>query len=148
MYEILALIVKYALAVVIYLFIFRIVRLISLDIRALAAGENAVALLPHLKLLTPVTGREGQAVADLYPLLRPVVVIGRGAQCDISLPDPYISSEHVRLEREKDRIFITDLNSANGTFLNSGRLTERTELKDGDRISVGGVDLLYSEGGR
>jgi len=148
MYEILALIVKYALAVVIYLFIFRIVRLISLDIRTLAAGENAVALLPHLKLLTPVTGREGQAVADLYPLLRPVVVIGRGAKCDISLPDPYISSEHVRLERDKDRIFITDLNSANGTYLNSGRLTERTELKHGDRISVGGMDLLYSEGGR
>lgn len=148
MYELMALGIKYILAVVIYLFIFRIVRLISQDMRAVAAGENALLLLPHLKLLTPLTGREGQRVAETYPLMRPVTVIGRASNCDISLPDPYISSEHLRIEKQKDRLFLVDLGSANGSYVNNEKLGDRRELKDGDRISVGGVDLLYSEGSR
>lgn len=148
MYEILSLITKYVLAIVIYIFIFRIVRLIYLDIKTITAGENAVAMLPHLKLLTPVTGKSGEAVAELYPLVRLSTVIGRSNQCSIILPDTYISSEHARIEKQKDQYFIEDLHSANGTFLNNVRLTERTGLKHGDRISVGGMDLLFSEGGR
>lgn len=148
MYEILALITKYALAIVIYLFIFRVVRLIYLDIKTITAGENAVALLPHLKLLTPVIGKNGEAVAELYPLVRPNTLIGRSSKCSIVLPDPYISSEHVRIEKQKDHFFVEDLKSANGTLLNSVKLDKRTELKHGDRISVGGMDLLFSEGGR
>lgn len=148
MYEMFSLITKYVLAIVIYVFIFRVVRLIYLDIRTITAGENAVALLPHLKLLTPVIGKGGEAVADLYPLVRPTTLIGRGAKCNIVLPDLYISSEHARIEKQKDRYFIDDLQSANGTFVNNGKITERTELRNGDRISLGGMDLLFSEGGR
>ncbi len=147
MYEILSLATKYVLAIVIYIFIFRIVRLIYLDIKTITAGENAVVLLPHVKLLTPVIGKGGEAVAELYPLVRPSILIGRSSKCAIFLPDPYISSEHARIEKQKEHYFIEDLKSANGTFLNNEKLTERTELKDGDRISIGGMDLLFSEGG-
>ncbi len=148
MYEILSLIMKYALTLVIYIFIFRVVRLIYLDIKAITEGENAVALLPHLKLLTPTVGKNGEAVAEVYPLVRATTLIGRSAKCSIVLPDPYVSSEHARIEKLKDRFFIIDLQSANGTLLNSARLTERTELKHGDRLSFGAMDLLFSEGNR
>jgi pSer/pThr/pTyr-binding forkhead associated (FHA) protein len=148
LYEILSLITKYVLAIVIYMFIFRVVRLIYLDIKSITAGENAVALLPHLKLLTPVIGKNGEAVAELYPLVRPVTLIGRSSKCSIVLPDPYISSEHARIENQKERYFIEDLKSANGTLLNNNKLEVRTELKHGDRISFGGMVLLFSEGGR
>ncbi len=148
MYEIFSLIMKYVLALVIYLFIIRVVRLIYLDIKTITAGENAVALLPHLKLLTPVIGKNGEAVAELYPLLRSSTLIGRASKCSVILPDPYISSEHVRIEKVKDHFFIEDLKSANGTLLNNVKLETRTELRHGDRISVGGMDLLFSEGGR
>lgn len=148
MYEILSLGMKYVLTLVIYLFIFRIVRLIYLDIRTITAGEDAAAFLPHLKLLTQVVGKNGKAVAELYPLVRPITLIGRSGKCSIMLPDPYISSEHAQIEKQKDRFFITDLGSANGTVLNSVKLTERTELKHGDLISFGAMDLLFSEGGR
>lgn len=148
MYEIFSLITKYVLAIVIYIFIFRIVKLIYLDIKAITAEENAVALLPHFKLLTPAVGKNGEAVAELYPLTRPTTLIGRAPKCDIVLPDLYISSEHARVERQKDRFFIEDLKSANGTLINNGKLTERTELKNGDRIAMGGMVLLFSEGGR
>lgn len=148
MYEILSMIVKYALTLVIYIFIFRIVRLIYLDIKTITAGEDAAALLPHLKLLTPVIGKNGKAVAEVYPLVRSETVIGRAVKCSVVLPDPYISSEHARIEKQKDRFFIEDLKSANGTVLNGVRLAERAELKHGDLISFGAVDLLFSEGGR
>lgn len=148
MYEIVSLIMKYALTLVIYIFIFRVVHLIYLDIKAITAGENAVALLPHLKLLTPAVGRNGGAVADVYPLVRPETLIGRASKCTVVLPDPYVSSEHARIEKLKDRFFIVDLNSANGTLLNGARLLERTELKHGDRLSFGAMDLLFSEGNR
>lgn len=148
MYEIFSLIMKYALTLVIYIFIFRVVRLIYLDIKAITEGENAVALLPHLKLLTPAVGKNGEAVAEVYPLVRSTALIGRSAKCSIVLPDPYVSSEHARIEKVKDRYFIIDLQSANGTLLNGARLTERTELKHGDRLSFGAMDLLFSEGNR
>lgn len=148
MYEILSLIMKYALAVVIYIFIFRIVKLIYQDIKNLTTSENAVSLLPHLKLLTPVIGKNGEMVADLFPLVRPSTVIGRGTQCNIILPDPYMSSEHARIQRQKEGFFIEDLKSANGTLLNNKNLETPIELKEGDRISMGGLVLLFSEGGR
>lgn len=148
MYEIMSLIMKYVLAIVIYIFIFRIVKLIYLDIKAITAEENAVALLPHFKLLTPAVGKNGEAVSELYPLTRPMTLIGRGAKCDIVLLDQYMSSEHARVERQQDHYYIEDLKSANGTLVNNSRLTERTELKNGDRIAMGGMVLLFSEGGR
>ena len=148
MYAIASLITKYVLAIVIYSFIFRIVKLIYLDIKAITAEENAVALLPHFKLLTPAIGKNGEAVSELYPLTRPVTMIGRAAKCNIVLPDLYMSSEHARVERQKDRYYIQDIKSANGTLINNSRLTERTELKNGDRVTMGGMVLLFSEGGR
>lgn len=148
MYETLALIAKYAMAVVIYIFIFRIVKLIYTDIRAINAGESAVALLPHLKLLTPVTGTNGAAVADMYPLVRDTTVIGRSSKCHITFPDPFISSEHLRIDRMKDTFYASDMGSANGTLLNGNRLDKQVQLRSGDRISLGKIDLIFSEGGR
>lgn len=148
MYAILSLVTKYVLAIVIYIFIFRIVKLIYLDIKAITAEENAVALLPHFKLLTPAVGKNGEAVSELYPLTRPVTVIGRASKCDIVLPDLYISSEHAKVERQQDHYYLEDIKSANGTRINNSQLTERIELKNGDRIAMGGMVLLFSEGGR
>lgn len=148
MYEIASLITKYLLVLVIYSFIFRIVRLIYMDIRAITVSENAVALVPHLKLLTPVVGQGGSAVAELYPLVRPVTTLGRSTKCTVVLPDAYVSSEHMRIEWQRDRFFIEDLGSANGTVVNGAKLEGRLEIFDGDRISAGGLELLFSEGGR
>jgi hypothetical protein len=148
MSELISIVAKYALIIIIYIFIYKIVQLIYTDIRMLSGRESSAALMPHLKLMTPLQIKGGQAVAEIYPLLRSETLIGRSKNCLISLPDPFVSSEHVRIDKKGEKFYIEDMHSANGTVLNGAKVDKRIELKDGDRISLGHIDLVFSEGGR
>lgn len=72
-------------------------------------------------------------------------VFGRAIDCDIVLTTKLASRQHARIHRENWRWFIEDLNSTNGTLLNSERLlpAQRTELRDGDILSIGGIALTF-----
>lgn len=64
--------------------------------------------------------------------------IGRTPGCDISTTyDVYSSSEHARLFHEDGRLYIEDLGSTNGTFVNSERIDASTRLERGDQVQVG-----------
>lgn len=148
MYHILILIMKYVFTFIIYLFIFNIAKLIYQDIKTITTGEDAKTLSPHLALLSPLPGRKGEATTELYPLVGPDTAIGRGQKCDIVLTDPHVSTLHARIHRENDHFFIEDNNSANGTLINAHVITGKVELKEGDRITLGGQHLLFSKGGK
>ena len=73
-------------------------------------------------------------------LTQPRYLIGRGDGCEILLPegDAGISRRHALLECDSQgRWSIVDLGSRNGTLVNGESLTDRRNLGDGDRISVG-----------
>ncbi len=70
------------------------------------------------------------------------VTIGRLESNEISVPDPGISRHHADIHLEDRRFILTDLGTTNGTFLNGKRIAE-AELKDGDRISIGKVSLIF-----
>jgi two-component system, cell cycle response regulator len=79
----------------------------------------------------------------MFKLVQGETVIGRSAQCEVSMPDDGISRRHARLLRlPNDDYVIEDLDSRNGTFLNGNRVTERTPLKPGDKIQVGSTTVL------
>ena len=64
---------------------------------------------------------------------------------DILFPeDGYVSGLHCRLTWDGQRLFLTDLGSSNGTFVNGRRIVE-SELRDGDVILIGPVVLRYVE---
>ncbi len=69
------------------------------------------------------------------------VVIGRGADCDISLADTYLSTRHARIANDAGDLSIEDLGSTNGTYVNQELLRGRVLLERGDMIQVGGVLL-------
>lgn len=69
------------------------------------------------------------------------VVIGRGADCDISLSDTYLSTRHARIANDAGDLSIEDLGSTNGTYVNQELLRGRVLLERGDVIQVGGVLL-------
>ena len=69
------------------------------------------------------------------------VVIGRGADCDISLADTYLSTRHARIANDSGDLSIEDLGSTNGTYVNQELLRGRVLLERGDMIQVGGVLL-------
>jgi len=66
------------------------------------------------------------------------ITIGRAATNSIVLDLPYVSEKHLQLFRDKDgNIFITDLDSAEGTFINGVRLNGIALLEVSDKVKLG-----------
>ena len=96
------------------------------------------SLIPYATLM------EMDAAATKYPLIKPVVRIGRGAENDIRLTNDSISARHAEIHRRRDgQIYLIDLGSSNGVYVNNSKL-ERAELNDGDVIELGEVRLRFS----
>lgn len=72
-----------------------------------------------------------------------IVLLGRGSD-DLSLTDQTVSRRHAELKIADSAWTLTDLNSANGTYLNGVRLTKTTRLKHGDQIRLGSTLLVYA----
>lgn len=70
------------------------------------------------------------------------VTLGRSQDNGMRINDVGISRRHVRVVREGASIFIEDMGSANGTFLNGERLARRMQLRDGDKITLGSTTIL------
>jgi hypothetical protein len=68
-------------------------------------------------------------------------IVGRGRTADVHLTNDDVSRQHALLWREAGAIWLADLDSANGTFVNDERLTDVMDLLNGDRITFGGTDL-------
>lgn len=71
--------------------------------------------------------------------------LGRLPECDVMLDDPSVSRRHARIQRRGMSWFIEDLGSTNGVKVNGSRVGE-SDLADGDRLQLGGVQLLFSVG--
>lgn len=70
------------------------------------------------------------------------VLIGRGDQSDLRLPSRFVSRQHALLLRNAEGDWLVDLNSTNGTIVNS-TLVERRRLAPGDVISIGDFQMRY-----
>ena len=68
-------------------------------------------------------------------------LIGREVECTITLPSPHVSRYHAKINVSDAGLVIQDLNSANGTFVNGKRITEKTPISLGDEIRFD--DLAY-----
>ena len=64
------------------------------------------------------------------------VVVGRSSELDMVLVEDMVSRRHAKLTVTNDQIFIQDLGSTNGTFVN-GEKVKRSALQEGDRILIG-----------
>ena len=98
---------------------------------------------PTLSWLVVVGGpRRGK----LYRIKRSGLTIGREKDNDIVLEDETVSRHHARLMVEpgigNPQVYIQDLASANGTFINGNRRV-REQLHDEDRIAIGGTIFAF-----
>ena len=72
------------------------------------------------------------------------LTIGRGRQNDIAIgTDEYASARHARFEPRQDGVWVQDLGSTNGTYLNGTRLERPRRLAQGDVVRVGETDLRF-----
>jgi pSer/pThr/pTyr-binding forkhead associated (FHA) protein len=88
---------------------------------------------------------EGHTTADL---LSDRVVVGRSSSCGLPIRHDSISREHCAFVREGDAWFIEDLGSANGTKVNSERVSGRRRLEDRDIVKIGKARLTVHLGER
>ena len=70
--------------------------------------------------------------------------LGRSTAAELCYPDDTgLSRQHLAIERAGDDWALRDLGSKNGTMLNGAKITERTTLKPGDRITAGHLIMIY-----
>lgn len=73
----------------------------------------------------------------VFPIVKIKTVLGRDATCDIVLDDPEVSRQHTKIYIINDRMQIKDMQSSNGTFLNSMKVEKMCDLAPGDQIIIG-----------
>jgi pSer/pThr/pTyr-binding forkhead associated (FHA) protein len=137
-------ILKYCFLALMYLFLLRVVQIVLREMRtpkpaSLADGAVAPAAAPRrrgpglrLRLLEP-TAREGETIP-----LGDELTVGRGGGCGIVLADDqFVSTVHARVFRRGDDVFVEDLGSRNGTFVNGQPVDGTMRLRRGDRVQFG-----------
>lgn len=81
----------------------------------------------------PGTGLEFQLTSSL--------TVGRNPENDVKLQYPKVSRLHARFELRSGSVWVQDLNSSNGTYVNGVRIRNTTQLKSGDAILIGDSTL-------
>jgi hypothetical protein len=71
------------------------------------------------------------------------ISLGRSADADIRLDDRYASGIHARVFNRSGAYFVEDMNSTNGTLLNSRELHGEAELTPGDLIRIGDTEFRF-----
>ena len=86
----------------------------------------------------------GWAGSGALSSMRSGISIGRTPDAGVFLDDVTVSRNHALLVRRKDGLYIDDLGSLNGTYVNRRRI-ESHQLQDGDEIQIGKYKLSYLE---
>ena len=97
--------------------------------------------------------RQGNPVTTTAALVGPtgervvlhaqIAVIGRHADCEITLTDTNVSRRHAEIHKDPSGWILKDLGSTNGTSVNGTRITSPRYLSDGDVISVAGNHVRF-----
>jgi pSer/pThr/pTyr-binding forkhead associated (FHA) protein len=147
-------VLKFCFLALLYLFLYRVVRLTLRELRAPAVTAQAPAAPPPAPAPAPAPrrrerGADGRGTLRLQ-ILEPVgrrgesyavdreLTVGRGAGCAIVLADDtYVSQLHARLFQQNGEGYVEDLGSTNGTFVNGKATTGATRLRRGDQVQFG-----------
>ncbi len=73
------------------------------------------------------------------------LTIGRSGSSGLPIGDPFVSHMHARIMRRGPFLFVEDLGSTNGTFLNDRRVDSDAQLKMRDQLRIGETVLRYEE---
>jgi hypothetical protein len=143
-------ILKFCFLALLYLFFLRVLRAVWAEVHApRAVAAAAPAARPQqrwsgggrgagsakgggrLKVIEPAD-HKGQAYE-----LADELTVGRAGGCQITLDDTYVSQLHARVFRRDGQLYVEDLGSTNGTYLNRRKVTAPLAIRKGDRLQIG-----------
>jgi len=137
--------------VLLYFFIWRVVRSASRDLRV--APQESFILAPSQLAAEHPAESGGKLVVEQsksvkvgrsFPAGPVPLTIGRADDNAVPLPDDeFASGHHARIESQRDGVWILDLGSTNGTYVNGTRLDGRRLLREGDVVQIGDTDLRF-----
>ena len=105
--------------------------------RTLAIPRRSSRTSPPPEKVAYLQVLSGTAAGQIVSLEQDITVMGREPICQVVLSDPGVSRQHARLVKKSANTFVLeDLDSTNGTYLNSEAVTAHS-LKDGDRFELG-----------
>ncbi len=150
-------ILKLCLMVLLYLFFLRVLRAVWAELRApVPTAAPAVAPVSNRASrraaraagAPPRQARRGgtpKALRVIEPAaqkgrtfpLGDEITVGRAAGCSVTLDDTYVSQIHSRVFTRDGKIFVEDLGSTNGTYLNRAKVQGPMVMQRGDRLQVG-----------
>lgn len=154
-YESALLILKIAFLVLLYLFVWRVVRTAGRDMRL---PQESFILRPGGALTGGAIGQaieSGRLVVAHSPVLEEgleysldstAVTVGRSEQNTVPIDgDEFASARHARIEPRRDGVWVSDLGSTNGTYVNGVRIDRPRKLVTGDVVRAGETELRYEE---
>ena len=151
---------QFGFLAILYLFVLWVVRSARRD---LAGGANTD--LPMAGGQAAAPSRERGGGWDLRQGIRPRLVVvaamnfppnhefeigesatmGRGPSADVPIEDPFASSAHARIFPRGQFMYIEDMGSTNGTYLNGRQLRRPEQLKTADTVRIGETEYRYEE---
>ena len=160
------LVMKIAFLVLLYAFVWRVIRtagrapsvrasasagpkadsMILTPSAAAAAGLGSASGRRHRTVQLVVQRSPSLEAGAAFPMDSAPVTVGRGGQNDLVLDgDEFASARHASIESRADGVWVQDLNSTNGTFLNGARVVGAERMSPGDVLRVGETDLRLEE---
>jgi hypothetical protein len=150
---------QFGFLAILYLFLLWVVRSARRD---LAGGANADVPVAGGAAAQPSRKRGGM---DLRQGIRPRLVVvaamnfppgtefeigdsatmGRAPSSEIPIEDPFASSAHARIFPRGQFMYIEDMGSTNGTYLNGRQLRRPEQLKTADTVRIGETEYRYQE---
>lgn len=138
-------ILKFCFLALLWLFFLRVLWAVWAEVNAPAAAAGPPTAAPsraparapapdsgRLKVVEPAERR-----GTLYEL-GDELTVGRASGCQIALTeDTYASQLHARIFRKDGRVWLEDLGSTNGTYLNAKAVSAPVALRRGDRLQIG-----------
>jgi len=143
---------KIAFIVLLYVFIWRVIHAASREMRV---TQDSFVTAPLAEQHEKRAARPGFLVVVSSPdleederleLAHQQLTVGRGPLNDLQLlEDDFASGRHALFDPRRDGVWVEDLGSTNGTFVNGVRLTSARRLAPGDIVRIGETDFRYEQ---
>ena len=125
------------LIVVLYIFLFAVMR----SGVGLVRGQRRDSAIWSVDVEKGTKSLRGLHVDILGP-----VVVGRSPSSDIVIDEPYVSATHARFTLQGPALVLEDLGSTNGTMVNGHPITQPVTLREADEVQVGDTIMRVSRG--
>jgi two-component system, cell cycle response regulator len=107
-----------------------------------ATIEDVVGVVDRGRNRPCLTVLSGNATGHVFKIAPGANTIGRHPNAELRIMDDGVSRQHAVVHREGNDLWVEDLDSRNGTYVNGNKIAQRTRLTEGDKLQVGRTTVL------